>query len=240
MKIELCIDSVEAALTAQEYGANRVELCANLLEGGTTPSIGTIALTRKAIDIDLFVIVRPRGGDFLYSDKEFEVMQYNILEAKKLGVDGVVVGLLDRDGEIDIVRTQKLVELARPMQVTFHRAFDRCLNPFDALEQLIELGVDRILTSGQELTAWQGRELIKNLIKQADNRICIMPGSGVNADNIPDLAKYTQAQEFHFTAAQYREGDMLHQNPKFPREEYQKKVFDQEKLTQSIQALRTT
>lgn len=237
MKIEICLDSPEAALQAQNYGADRVELCANLLEGGTTPSGGCIFETRKAIDIGLFVIIRPRGGDFYYNRSEITQMKYNIELCKSLGADGVVIGLLDADGQIDVENTKALVELARPMEVTFHRAFDRCKNPLKALEQLIELGVDRILTSGQSLTAREGREQIQELIKQAENRINIMPGSGINAKNIKVLRAETQAVEFHFTAHKFKPREGVFQHPSFPMSEYQEKVFDKEKLLGCKKAL---
>ncbi|BDS10195.1 copper homeostasis protein CutC [Aureispira anguillae] len=227
--IEICLDSPSAALLAQHYGAQRVELCANLLEGGTSPSAGCIAATRKAIDIDLFVIIRPRGGDFYYNAYEIEQMKHNIKLCQSLGVDGVVIGALNIDGSIDLKTTQSLVELARPMRITFHRAFDRCSNPFQALEQLIDLGVDRILTSGQKKTAIEGQDLIQGLIQKANGRIVIMPGAGVNPQNILAL-KTIGATEFHFTAHQTIEQIEGFKHPHFPSTEYQKKVFDVEKL----------
>ncbi|MBL4650472.1 MAG: copper homeostasis protein CutC, partial [Aureispira sp.] len=176
--IEICLDSPQAALLAQEYGAKRVELCASLLEGCTTPSWGCIKATRKAIDIGLFVLIRPRGGDFYYNAYEVEQMKYDIKTCHTLGVDGVVIGALNLDGNLDLKTIQTLVELARPMQVTFHRAFDRCKAPFEALEQLIDLGVDRILTSGQAPKVDQGLLLMEQLIQKANGRIGILPGSG--------------------------------------------------------------
>jgi len=230
MKIEICVDSPEAAIQAQKHGANRVELCANLLEGGTTPSAGCIFETRQSIDIGLFVIIRPRGGDFYYNLSEIAQMKYNIEMCKSLGVDGVVIGLLDVDGQIDIENTKALIELARPMEVTFHRAFDRCKEPLKALEQLIELGVDRILTSGQYMTAFEGKKLIGELVKQAKDRIIIMPGSGVNPQNIKTLREETQAIEFHFTAHKLSHKKGVFQHPNFPSSQYQEKVFDKKKL----------
>lgn len=234
--IEICLDSPHAALLAQTYGAKRVELCANLLEGGTTPSAGCIVTTRKAIDIDLFVIIRPRGGDFYYHKYEIEQMKKNIQLCQSLGVDGVVIGALNIDGSIDLKTTQELVELAQPMKVTFHRAFDRCKDPFLALEQLIDLGIDRLLTSGQQPTAIEGKDCLQQLIQQAQGRITIMPGAGVNPHNILDL-KAIGATEFHFTAHQ----SVLHQagfqHPNFPLAEAEKMVFDVDKLKACLELI---
>ena len=199
IKFEISIDSVQSALNAQKAGADRVELCAGLIEGGTTPSIGMIKEVRKRIDIQMFVIIRPRGGDFLYTDEEFEVMCNDIVEAKNNGADGIVSGALTADGNIDIEKTKKMIELARPLPFTFHRAFDMCRDPFEALEQLIELKAARILTSGQRNSADEGIELLKELVKKADDRITIMPGAGVNINNIIPLITETKAEEFHFS-----------------------------------------
>lgn len=197
---EICVDSPESALAAQRGGADRVELCDNLAEGGTTPSIGSIQIARELLNIKLHVIIRPRGGDFLYSDIEFELMKRDITAAKRAGVDGLVFGILHQDGSIDKPRNRKLVELSRPMAVTFHRAFDVCSEPFIALEDLIEIGLDRILTSGQQPTATEGTELIAKLVETAGDRISIMACGGLNAQNIANVTKVTRAREFHFTA----------------------------------------
>lgn len=234
--IEICLDSPHAALLAQQYGAKRVELCANLSEGGTTPSWGCIKATRNAINMDLFVIIRPRGGDFYYNNYEIEQMKYNIETCHSLGVDGVVIGALNIDGSIDLKTTAELIELARPMQVTFHRAFDRCKAPFEALEQLIGLGVDRVLTSGQAPKVDQGIPILKQLILQAKKRIIILPGSGVGPQNIATL-KEIGAKEFHFTAHQFIENAESFKHPEFPNSEYQKKLFDVEKLKSCLSIL---
>ncbi|MCC7306747.1 MAG: copper homeostasis protein CutC, partial [Acidobacteria bacterium] len=163
--LEVCVDSVESAFAAEKGGADRVELCDNLVEGGTTPSAGSIEAARERLSIKLHVIVRPRGGDFLYSDIELDVMKRDILTAKDLGADGVVIGVLNADGTIDREHTRELVEIARPMSVTFHRAFDMTREPFEAMETLIDLGIDRILTSGQEPGAEKGVELIRELVE---------------------------------------------------------------------------
>lgn len=234
--IEICLDSPQAALMAEQYGAKRVELCANLQEGGTTPSLGCIKATRKAIEIDLFVLIRPRGGDFYYNAYEIEQMKHDIETCRTLGVDGVVIGALNLDGNVDLKTTQLLLELARPMQVTFHRAFDRCQAPFEALEQLINLGVDRILTSGQAPKIDQGLELLEALIQQSKGRISILPGSGVGPQNISKL-KSIGATEFHFTAHQLVKASEGFQHPNFPDSEYQKKLFDVQKLQACLRLL---
>lgn len=195
--LEICANSVESAIVAQTGGAQRVELCENIIEGGTTPSYGAIQQARKELLIDLNIIIRPRGGDFLYSEREFEIMCNDIKIAKDLGVDGVVFGCLLPDGSVDVLRTKQLVALSKPMKVTFHRAFDVSTNPFKSLEDIIECGCSRILTSGQQNKAIAGTELIKNLIAKANERIIIMPGSGIDESNIEEIYHKTGAIEFH-------------------------------------------
>src|ERR1051325_9028169 len=163
MRVEICVDSAAGAFAAQRGGADRVVLCDNLLEGGTTPSAGCIRVARRGLKIGLQVIIRPRGGDFLYDDTELEVMRQDIRMAKEFGADGVVIGCLTAEGEIDQARTRDLIQLARPLNVTFHRAFDMCRDPHKALEELITLGVDRVLTSGQEASCIEGLDLIAAL-----------------------------------------------------------------------------
>lgn len=212
--LEICLDSVESAIAAQEGGADRVELCDNLIEGGTTPSAGTIALARKHIDIGLNVIIRPRGGDFCYSEVEFEVMQYDIEQAKRLGANGVVIGLLREDGAVDAERTRRLIELAGPMSVTFHRAFDMSRDPYEALETLIELGVDRVLTSGQENSVLEGLDLITELVRQAGERIIIMPGGGISERNIKKIMAQSGVKEVHVVGTVSVESRMQFRNPR--------------------------
>lgn len=208
--LEICVDSVEGALAAQNGGAQRVELCDNLLEGGTTPSAGMIALTRQQIGIGLNVIIRPRGGDFCYSDLEFAAMQYDITQAKQLGADGVVIGLLNPDGTVDKTRTAALIEVARPLSVTFHRAFDMTVDAQQALEDLIDLGVDRVLTSGQESSALEGLDLIAALVQQAVERIIVMPGGGVNERNIHKIVSQSGVREVHLSARSSIESAMTY------------------------------
>ena len=211
--LEVVIDSVESAIAAEKGGANRVELCANLFEGGTTPSAGCIEITRKYINIGLFVMIRPRGGDFIYSAIEFEQMKKDIEAAKSLGADGLVFGILTKDGQIDTQRTNELALLASPLPVTFHRAFDMTADPMQALHDLIDLkNISRILTSGQEATAFEGAELIAKLVQEAKNRIIIMPGSGVNERNINKIRKITGAQEFHTSGRTKMASQMNYRN----------------------------
>jgi copper homeostasis protein len=195
--IEIATSDFLTTKSAVEGGADRIELCANLAEGGTTPSYAHIKKCREAFDIVLFPIIRPRGGDFLYTKDEFEIMKNDIKLCKELGCEGIVIGLLNMDGTIDMTRTSELIELAYPLEVTFHRAFDRCKDPFAALEELIEIGCQRILTSGQKPTVSEGVDLIAELNKKADDRIIILPGSGVRKDNIKMLAEKTGCLEFH-------------------------------------------
>ena len=210
--IEVCLDSADSAVAAQQGGAGRVELCDNLLEGGTAPSAGMIAATREAVDIAVHVMIRPRGGDFCYTDVEFEIMKYDIERAKQLGANGVVFGLLRPDGTIDMERSAELLQLARPMSVTFHRAFDMTRDPFEALDTLIDLGVDRILTSGQEPSVFEGTDLIRQLIERAAGRLTIMPGCGITLKNIHRVIEETGATEFHVAAPAAQASSMSFRN----------------------------
>ena len=202
MSIELEVISFDllSCKIAEESGADRIELCANPQEGGTTPSFGMIKAARKITSIQLFPIIRPRGGDFLYSTDEFIAMQEDIMACRKIGCDGVVIGMLNENGTIDMERCKVLKQMAGDMQVTFHRAFDRVKDPFQSLEQIIDLGCHRILTSGLKPTATEGVDLLKKLVNMAENRIKIMPGSGVRSENIKTLATATGAQAFHSSA----------------------------------------
>jgi len=198
--LEIAVFNFSSALIAANAGASRIELCENAAEGGTTPSYGTLKLVREKITIPVFPIIRPRGGDFLFNDDEFEVMVRDIKLCKELGFEGAVTGMLRADGSIDAERTQRLVELAYPMEITFHRAFDRAVNPLQALEDIIGCGCQRILTSGQVPNAFDGKALIKQLVEQAGDRTIIMPGSGVRSGNIAELAQFTSAVELHSSA----------------------------------------
>jgi copper homeostasis protein len=212
-KLEICVDTLESAIVAQNAGADRVELCNNLPEGGTTPGYGSIISARNNLTIGLHVIIRPRGGDFLYSDIDYDIMRKEIDICGECGVDGVVLGILLPGGEIDIERTSKLAELARPMSVTFHRAYDMCRDPIEALEDVIAAGADRLLTSGLMNKAEEGIELINRLVRQAGNRLIIMPGSGINAENIIKIARGTAADEFHLTGRKVKDSEMVFRRP---------------------------
>jgi copper homeostasis protein len=199
-ELEVIAFNIESCLIAEKNGASRIELCANPSEGGTTPSAGMIAEARKSTSIQLFPIIRPRGGDFLYSEQEFNAMLYDIEICRNLGCDGVVIGMLTKEGNIDINRCSQLIENAGDMSITFHRAFDRVNDPLLALEQIIELGCKRILTSGLKPTVMEGIELLRQLVQLAGDRIKIMPGSGVRSNNIIQLAETTGAKAFHSSA----------------------------------------
>ena len=211
--VEACVDSVESAAAAAHGGAGRIELCANLVEGGTTPSAGTIALARD-LGVVVHVMIRPRGGDFCYTAREFESMRRDVREARRLGADGVVFGLLAPDGTIDADRSRILVEEARPLRVTVHRAFDVSRDPDEALDTLIGLGVDRVLTSGQQAAAPDGLPLIRSLVRQAAGRIGILPGGGITAANVAEVVRATGVREVHVHAARAFPSPMTFRNPK--------------------------
>ena len=217
--IEIATSDFLTTKSAVEGGADRIELCTNLAEGGTTPSYAHIKKCREAFEIALFPIIRPRGGDFLYNKDEFEIMKNDIKLAKDLGCEGIVIGLLNMDGTIDTTRTSELINLAYPLDVTFHRAFDRCKDPFLALEELIEIGCQRILTSGQKPTVSEGVDLIAELNRKADDRIIILPGSGVRKENIKMLAEKTGCVEFHSSLRGKSKSPMQFIHPAFANSE---------------------
>ena len=242
-KLEICVDNIESAIAAQNAGADRIELCNNLPEGGTTPGSGTICSARNNLTIGLHVIIRPRGGDFLYSDPDYDIMRREIDICGECGVNGIVLGILESGGGIDVERTAKLIELARPMSATFHRAFDMCNDPFKSLEDVIACGADRLLTSGQKNKAEEGIDLINLLIVQADNRIIIMPGSGINQSNIENIAKLTGAKEFHLTGRKTIESEMIFQRQNISMgsssdiPEFSRKIVDPEIIRSIINKL---
>ena len=199
-KLEVIGFTIESCLIAQAAGAHRIELCNNPSEGGTTPSYGFIKAAREKLTIELYPIIRPRGGDFLYSETEFEIMKADVQLCKDLDCNGVVIGILLPNGTVDKERCKQLVDIAYPMGVSFHRAFDRTADPFKALEDIISIGCERILTSGQKPSVNEGMQLLVDLVQQANKRIIIMPGSGVRAENIVALANQTNALEFHTSA----------------------------------------
>ena len=208
MVVEVVVYNIESALKAQDGGADRIELCDNPGEGGTTPSSGVIEIVRQNLSIDVYVMIRPRGGDFLYSNYEFHAMKRDIVQCQRLSTDGVVFGILTADGRIDKKRCQELIARARPLKVTCHRAFDMARDPFEALEDCIEIGFDRILTSGRETQAFQGAALIGELVKRAQGRIAIMAGSGVNEETVEGIVKTSAVNEIHFSAMVSRNSAM--------------------------------
>ncbi len=212
--LEVCANSVTSAVAAQEGGATRVELCENLKEGGTTPSHGQILQARKLLHIKLFVLIRPRAGDFLYTDLEYEIMMADIRYCIDAGCDGVVIGMLNADGTIDKPRCLEMVRLAKQwgLGVTFHRAFDMCNDLHQALEDIIEIGCDRVLTSGGKSTAMEGATVLNHLVTEAAGRISIMPGAGVNEANIADIVRFTKVTETHSSARVPVHSQMLYKN----------------------------
>jgi copper homeostasis protein len=244
MLLEVCVNSVESAIAAEKGGAQRVEFCDNIFEGGTTPSYAAISLARKHLSIDLNIIIRPRGGDFLYSSLELEIIKQDILSAKILGADGVVFGVLTKEGKIDKTICRQLLEMAYPLQTTFHRAFDMVYDPFTALDDIISLGFNNLLTSGLQPKAIEGLELIKQLILHAKEKITIMPGSGINEDNIKEIATTTQAQAFHVSLRKKTESSMAFRNP-FIRmggieaiSEYEQHITDEKRVKAVIEILK--
>jgi copper homeostasis protein len=204
-QLEICVGSWESALAAQEGGADRIELCDNLAEGGTTPSYGMLVKCQKTLKIPFFPIIRPRGGDFYFSNDEFEIMKEDVIACRDLGCKGIVIGMLRKDGSVDTERCSELIALAGGMQITFHRAFDRCSDMNKGLEDIIQLGCHRVLSSGGKENAFDGLENLKALVKQARSRIIIMPGAGINELNLHKIASETGAHEFHSTAKKFFE-----------------------------------
>lgn len=241
--LEICCYSVESAIKAEYAGANRIELCDNHTEGGTTPSYATIKYVINNLRIPVNVILRPRGGDFLYSDIEFEVMKEDALKMKELGVNGIVFGILTTTGEIDIDRTREILELTHPLECTFHRAFDMCQDHFKSLEQLKKLGIKRILTSGGKNTIYDGIELLSKLVEAAKNEIIIMPGSGINENTIEKILQETGAKEFHSSAKIFVNSDMNYLNPTVKMgknqsiDEYKKISVDTNQIKKMIKIL---
>ncbi len=198
MLVEICANSYQSAINAERAGAHRIELCAELAVGGVTPSYGLIKKVTEVLSIPVFVLIRPRSGDFIYSDEEFQIMKTNIKLCKELGCDGIVSGVLKPDHTIDLERTKELIELSDSMQFTFHRAFDWVSKPLEAISQLSQIGVDRVLTSGQEVTAEEGLSLLKEI--QRKTSITILPGGGINAQNTL-LFKEEGFSEIHLSAS---------------------------------------
>ncbi len=208
--LEVCVDTAEGAIAAERGGATRIELCGNLVIGGTTPSVSLVEIVKQNVKIPVHPIIRPRFGDFCYTDLEFEEIKRQVVSMKEHGADGVVIGILKPDGQLDKERMEILIDLARPMNVVLHRAFDVCRDPFEALEVAKELGIQAILTSGQKQTALEGADLLGELVKQANGEIDIMPGSGVNSSNILSLIKKVKATSYHMSGKIEKESPMIY------------------------------
>lgn len=208
------MDSLQSAIAAVEGGADRIELCSSLNEGGLTPSAACIELTRKYLDVEINVMIRPRSGDFCYSELEYEIMKRDIEIAMKLGADGIVIGILTEEGEVHIERMKEIVSICGSLNVTFHRAFDMTKNPYKALEDIKKLKIHRILTSGQKSTAVNGIELIKELVNMANDQVILMPGCGINEDNAFNIIEYTGAKEIHLSGRKKVHSKMKYRNSK--------------------------
>ena len=236
VSMEVCIDSVESALNAESGGASRVELCGNLVEGGTTPTVGMLRTIKHKTKIPVYVMIRPRGGDFAYSGDEFQTMKEDLGILKENGADGFVFGILTPEGDIDEHKCQELVELSQPHPVTFHRAFDVARDPSKALETLISLGFSRVLTSGQDSTALEGLPVIKTLVEQAGSRIIVVPGGGITERNLERILKGSGAKEFHCSARTSRDSVMTYRNSRvamgasFGPPEFSVKVADPQRV----------
>jgi len=241
--IEIGAYNIESALIAQRYGADRVELCSGFAEGGLTPGPGMIKLARKLLSIELYIMIRPREGDFLYTDHEFETMIEDVIFAKNAGADGIVTGLLLANGNVDEKRTRMLVEIAHPMRVTFHRAYDMTNNPYKALETIISTGTTRILTSGQKPDAIQGAGLIVKINEQAAGRIKIMAGCGIKDYNVSEIIKNSGVKEVHLSAKGYTNSKMTFRQPDLfmgtpESDEYMNLLTDGEMIARIVEILK--
>ena len=242
LTVEVCVDSLDSAIAAERGGANRVELCGSLVEGGVTPSAGLIATARQRISIGLHVMIRPRAGDFCYSADEFEVMRRDVLMAKQLGAEGVVFGILDADANVDTQRTRALVDLARPLKVTYHRAFDMSADLFRSLQQVTETGADRILTSGGAKTALEGAATLRRLVEQAGKRAVIMACGGINDENAQATVEKTAVREIHVALRTVAASPMRYRNENISMgsiegNEYQRYIVLEEKVSRLIRAV---
>lgn len=243
MTFEVCLQSVDGAIAAERGGAQRVELCAALIEGGITPSIGTIQMCRDAVDVDIMVMIRPRGGDFVYSEWELDTMVRDIHACKRIGVTGVVFGMLNLDGTVARTQVQRLMQAAGDLDVCFHRAFDVCCEPLYALDELIDLGVTRVLTSGLAPTVPEGAGLIREFVLRAVGRIEILPGCGITPENVAEIVAATGVDQFHATAFGRVESPMQHRNenvymglPGLP--EYEREMTSEEEVRRFLAAVR--
>jgi copper homeostasis protein len=239
--VEVCVDSLESAVAAERGGAKRAELCGSLVEGGVTPSAGLIATTRQKISIGLHVMIRPRAGDFCYTSDEFEVMRRDVLMAKQLGANGVVFGILDQDANVDIERTRLLVDLAKPLNTTYHRAFDMSADLLLSLEHVAETGADRILTSGGATTAIEGTARLRDLVEAAAGRVIIMACGGIDQQNVQSVLEKTSVREIHVglrtpvvSPMRYRKND-ISMGP-FRGDEYERFIVQEENVAQLVRA----
>ncbi len=212
--LEICADSAESAIAAEQGGAHRIELCSSLLEGGITPSAGLISTVRSKVGLEVYVMIRPRGGDFCYTSDEFEIMEQDVVTAKQLGADGIVFGILKEDATIDTARTRHLVEIARPLKATFHRAFDMSCDLLASLEEVIGCGVDRVLTSGGEQKVENALPMVVEIVRSANDRISVMIGGGINEANVRRLIAETGAREIHASVRAHLPSPMQHRNEK--------------------------
>ncbi len=243
---EVCVEGLPGALAAAEGGAHRIELCAGLVEGGTTPSLGALGLALERVDVDIVVLVRPRGGDFLYSRDELDSILMDVGTARGAGAFGVATGVLTPDGSVDVAAMEEIMDAAGTMSVTFHRAFDMVKDPWESLEILKDLGVDRVLTSGQRRSVPEGLDFIREAVNRADGKISIMPGGGLDRGNIQAVVGATGVTEVHFTAFRRWESPMRHRNPgplmgaaEVPGE-YDRISTDPSRVREIVQALGTS
>jgi copper homeostasis protein len=239
--LEICADSVESAVAAERGGAHRIELCSNLLEGGATPSAGLISTVRLKLDIDIYVMIRPRGGDFCYTDEEFETMKKDVLMARQLGANGIVFGILQEDGDIDIARTRCLIEMAHPLKTTFHRAFDMSRDLSNSLKDVITAGADRLLTSGGEQKVTDGIRTIAKLVQNADQRISIMVGGGITQSNVRHIIEATGVHEIHASVRVPVPSPMRFRNERISMglakgREYQRVIVLQEEVRRLVES----
>lgn len=239
--VEICVDSIASALGAEKGGAHRIELCSNLVEGGTTPSAGLIESVREKVRAALYVLIRPRPGDFCYSQDEFEIMKRDVLLAKRSGADGVVFGILNEHGRVDVNRSRCLAELAKPLGTTFHRAFDLSADLHESLEDVISAGVDRILTSGAEQSAEEGVASIVRLINLAQERIKIMIGGGIRETNVRRLLAETRAREIHANLATSVPSPMRYRNERISlgaikEQEYRRMIVQEDRVRKMVEA----
>jgi copper homeostasis protein len=239
--LEICADSVESAVAAEAGGAHRIELCSSLLEGGVTPSTGLISTVRNRLSIDLYLMIRPRGGDFCYSADEFETMERDVLSAKQLGANGIVFGILHENGDVDIARARKLVEIARPLRTTFHRAFDMSRDLTKSLTDVIETGADRVLTSGGEQNVEDGIPAIAQLVQTGNGRISIMAGGGITESNVRGIIEQTGVEEVHASVRVRTPSPMRHRNEKISMglakgREYERITVFEDRVRQLLQA----